>query len=171
MGSQIKSEFRYLSLTRDQCLADINTTSDVNYDTLAVGAAILHNGESILLLKRQKKKKHYPNVYEIPAGKVKATTRLTIGDAIEREVPRLTKHKVISVLRPLSAITYSTASGIDTHNVIQLNYVVQVEADSKWRRNHMEHSDGIWANKTTVETLEDITEEMKGVAMEALASA
>ncbi|KAK8016992.1 hypothetical protein PG993_015181 [Apiospora rasikravindrae] len=167
MKSQIKSGMSHLDMSRDQFLANINKTASAQFDKLTIGAAVLNSDNRILLLRRRPDEKHYPNVYEITGGKVDETDP-TIGQAIAREVLEESSLKVSAVLKPLSTITYNTFSAAGTRNVIQLSYVVQVE-DTQFQVNPEEHSKGIWAAMDMLGEL-DITEDMKDLVMEALAS-
>jgi 8-oxo-dGTP pyrophosphatase MutT (NUDIX family) len=60
-----------------------------------------------MLLKRRADEKHYPNVYEMPGGKVNPADA-TIRDAVIREVAEETSLAVKDVLHPLQIITYTT---------------------------------------------------------------
>ncbi|KAK7961704.1 uncharacterized protein PG986_002529 [Apiospora aurea] len=137
MKSQMKPSMSHLNCSRDQFLADINKTADPPFDKLTIGAAILRDDGRILLLRRRPDEKHYPNVYEIPGGKVDETDP-TIGQAIAREVLEESTLKVNAVLTPLSVITYNTVSAAGTRNAIQLSYVVKVE-DTQFQVNPEEH--------------------------------
>ncbi|KAI3333810.1 NUDIX hydrolase domain-like protein [Ustulina deusta] len=155
----------YLPMSRDQFLASVNSASTLKFDKLVVGAAILRNEAEVLLLKRRADEKHYPNVYEIPGGKVEHDDP-TIQDAITREVLEESNLSVKDVSRPLSVITYTTESGAGTRNVIQLSYVITVQ-DTQFQVNPEEHSTGIWANIDMLAQLE-ITQDMKTLVSEAL---
>ncbi|CAI0645721.1 unnamed protein product [Colletotrichum noveboracense] len=79
-------------------------------DKVTVGAAILQQEESgptVLLLKRNPAEKYYPDVFELPGGKVDAKDG-TVHDAIIREVFEETQLAVVEVISPLSCITYAT---------------------------------------------------------------
>ncbi|KAK8075731.1 hypothetical protein PG997_010394 [Apiospora hydei] len=149
MKSQIKPSMSHLNCSRDQFLAHINKTADPPFDKLTIGAAILRDDGRILLLRRRPDEKHYPNVYEIPGGKVDETDP-TIGQSHSSRGPR------------------GVNSQPGTRNVIQLSYVVKVE-DTQFQLNPDEHSEGVWATMGMLGELE-ITDDMKGLIMEALAS-
>ncbi|KAK7973068.1 hypothetical protein PG988_007202 [Apiospora saccharicola] len=149
MEGTIKPDMIHLDKFREQFLAEINST-------------ITNNNN----VKRRPDKKHFPNVYEMPGGKVDETDA-TIGHAIAREVLEESNLQVRAVLKPLSVFTYTTASAAGTRNVVQLSYVVQVE-DAEFRVNPEEHTEGVWADREMVEELE-ITKDMKDLIVEALA--
>lgn len=160
---KIKPGMRHLEKSPEQFLAEINnnTSNDVQFDKLTVGAAILQSDGRILLLRRRPDEKHFPNVYEMPGGTVEETDP-TIGHAIAREVPEESNLKVSAVLKPLSTFTYSTG----TRHVIQLSYIVQVES-TEFRVSE-EHTEGVWTDNGMVEEL-DIIKDMKDLVVEALA--
>ncbi|KAK7917319.1 hypothetical protein PG985_010927 [Apiospora marii] len=167
MEVTIKQDILHLMKSREEFLAEINKANNVQFDKLTVGAAILQSDGRILLLKRRPDEKHFPNVFEMPGGKVEETD-LTIGQAIAREVLEESNLTVTAVLEPLSPFTYTTVSGAGiTRNVVQLSYIVQVEA-TEFRVNPEEHTEGVWADNEMVDKL-DITNDMKDLIVEALA--
>ncbi|KAK7927908.1 hypothetical protein PG985_004906 [Apiospora marii] len=165
MSSPIPPDMSYLDLSPEQALAQVNAISSTKFDKLVVGAAILRDGSEILLLRRRSDEKNYPNVYEIPGGKVESSD-LTIWSTIAREVSEESSLKVSDVVRPLSMITYTTESKSGSRRVIQFSYVVKVQ-DTEFQVNPAEHSMGVWADKTMLSELE-ITTDMKILVLEAL---
>ncbi|KAF9880187.1 NTP pyrophosphohydrolase [Colletotrichum karsti] len=166
---------KYLTMTRDD-IKSMNTHA--NIDKVTVGAGILRfdtNGPKILLLRRNANEKYYPNVFEMPGGKVDATDT-SIRDALVREVAEETSLHVRDVLGPLQPITYTTekrekdASGHDkiiSRKALQLSYVVTVQEGTDFKVNPAEHSMGIWTNLQALSHL-TITEEMKSLVTEVL---
>ncbi|KAK1976609.1 hypothetical protein LZ30DRAFT_734232 [Colletotrichum cereale] len=105
-----KEAMKFLSTSRDEVRLHISSSGSPKVDKLTVGAAILRydtSGPSVLLLKRNPDEKYYPNVFEIPGGKVDATDP-TIRDAIVREVAEETRLTVLDVTASLSRMMYTT---------------------------------------------------------------
>ncbi|KAI1266623.1 NUDIX hydrolase domain-like protein [Xylariaceae sp. FL1019] len=153
------------------------------YDKVVVGAAILqkHSPDTrILLLKRDADEKHYPGVFGIPGGKVDATDA-TIRDAIVREVADECALIVTKITHALSNFCYTTKSRVVlppndkgeekmetvTKRCVHLGYVVEVE-EGNVKTNAEEHSEGIWANREEVGSL-DMSIAMRDLVLEALA--
>ncbi|KAF4913612.1 hypothetical protein CGCVW01_v010806 [Colletotrichum viniferum] len=146
-------------------------------DKVTVGAAILQQGESgptVLLLKRNPTEKYYPDVFELPGGKIDATDG-TVHDAIIREVFKEIQLAVVEVASPLSRITYTTEKleksptdrgTIVRRRAVQLSYVVKV-AEKNFQVNKEEHSCGIWASCDHLDEI-PITSDMKALVLEAL---
>lgn len=148
------------------------------YDKIVIGAIILKQGDSgkpeILLLKRAAHETAYPNIWEIPGGKVEDSDP-TILDAIKREVSEetsMTVQKVIGSVQPFRYTMDKKAIGEDGEGMsvlsssLQLNYVCEVEG-YKLVVDPQEHSEGRFANKEAVREME-VTEQMRAVVEEAL---
>ena len=141
MSCPVPPNMAYLDMSPGQALAQINALSSLKFDKFVVGAAILKSETEILLLKRRPDEKHYPNVYEMPGGKVE-TSDPTIRGAIAREVHEETGLQLTDVLRPLQSITYTTESESGSRCVIQLSYVAKVQG-AAFEVNPDEHSTGV----------------------------
>ncbi|KAK2739696.1 MutT family protein [Colletotrichum kahawae] len=162
----------FLSMSREEVQLRIGKV-----DKVTVGAAILQQGDSgptILLLKRNPTEKYYPDVFELPGGKVDATDR-TVHDAIIREVSEETQMAVVEVVSPLSRMTYTTEKlektptgqgTIARRRAVQLSYAVKVEG-KEFQVNNEEHSCGIWASCDHLDEI-PITSDMKALVLEAL---
>ncbi|GKT56732.1 MutT family protein [Colletotrichum tofieldiae] len=167
----------FLSMSRDEVQHHVASSDSPRADRVTVGAAILQHdasGPSILLLKRNSDEKYYPNVFEIPGGKVEMTDS-TVRDAIIREVTEETQLAVLDIAFPLSCITYTTEKLEKTpagqeeyikRHALQLSYVVTVEG-TNFQVNEEEHSIGIWASRDSLDQI-PITSEMKALVLEAL---
>ena len=151
------------------------------YDKVVVGAATLRytldltssKMPSILLLKRAPHEPYFPNVFELPSGKVDPNDP-TIKYALAREVHEETGLDITEVLAELKPMTYVTEKNVvdDTgreslfsKSAIQLNYVVSVSGD-KVKLSADEHSESYWATEDDLGEL-DITGEMRAVIQEA----
>ncbi|OBR11211.1 MutT family protein [Colletotrichum higginsianum IMI 349063] len=167
----------FLSMSRDDVRLHVSSSSSPSVDKVTVGAAILRHGTSgpsILLLKRNPDEKYYPNVFEIPGGKVDATDP-TVRDAIIREVAEETQMTVLDVAASLSRIIYTTEKLVKSptgeceiikRRALQLNYVVTVEG-TDFQVNEEEHSVGIWASRDSLDQI-PITSEMGALVSEVL---
>lgn len=151
------------------------------YDKVAIGAAIFRynkdsSEQNILLLKRAAHELYFPNVFEIPGGKVDSKD-INIKYAVIREVKEETGLDITEFISELKAMTYTTEktvvddnviSNIAVKNAIQLNYVVRVSAGHV-RINPNEHSESIWATEGQLDEL-NITTAMRNVIQEAFGS-
>ncbi|KAK7913946.1 hypothetical protein PG985_011649 [Apiospora marii] len=162
----------HLDMKRDDFLAEINRDRDDDnkYDTVTVGAAILQDGKKVLLLQRRRARMHFPGFYELPAGKADWYDA-NLKKALVSGVRRWAGLRFDRVVRPLPAFAYRTNNAVScADNAFQLNYLVQVKELDEPSIQWQEHIDKCWADKNKLDELE-ITEEMKGVVMEALKSA
>ena len=151
------------------------------YDKVVVGAATLRyalnstspKNPSILLLKRAPHEPYFPNVFEVPSGKVDPNDP-TLKYALAREVQEETGLDVTKVLAELKPMIYTTEKMVldDTgreflvsKSAIQLNYVVSVSG-GEVKLSADEHSESYWATKEDLSDL-NITSEMRAVIEEA----
>ncbi|KAL6697943.1 NUDIX hydrolase domain-like protein [Trichoderma pleuroticola] len=157
------------------------SASGRQYDKLVVAAAILRhipnlassNMPKILLLKRAPHEPYFPNIFELPSGKVDLND-LTLKHALVREVKEETGLYITKILTQLGPMTYQTEktvrsdTGIEASVVksaIQLNYVVSV-SDGMVKLSVNEHSESRWASEEEFNEL-DITTETKAIIREA----
>jgi 8-oxo-dGTP pyrophosphatase MutT (NUDIX family) len=151
------------------------------YDKVVVGAAAFQysSGSSfpnlprILLLERAPHEVYFPNIFELPSGKVDPEDP-TIKHALIREVKEETGLDVIEILAELKPMIYTTErmvvdkAGRDvliSKSAIQLNYVVSIsEGDVKLSAE--EHSESTWATEAELDGL-SITTDMRAVVQEA----
>ena len=125
------------------------------YDKVVVGAATFQypkqGGPSLLLLKRSADEKYFPDVFELPGGKVEdPPIDHTIQDAVIREIHEETGLRITAILAELEPMIYTTekktADDANQHILvsspaIQLNYVVSVaDCDVKLSKEHSESS-------------------------------
>ncbi|TEA12243.1 hypothetical protein C8034_v006006 [Colletotrichum sidae] len=168
-------------MSREDFKSHVKTTTVAPApDKVTVGAGIVRNssnkGPQVLLLKRNASEASYPNVFEMPGGKVDATDS-TIRDALVREVAEETQLTVVDVKAPLSPIAYTTekrdknADGVERvvkRHAFQLSYIVSVQGDgSNFRVNKDEHSEGIWADRGVLDGI-SITPDMKKLVCQVL---
>lgn len=151
------------------------SASGQSYDKIVVGAATLQSSETprILLLKRAAHEPYFPNVFELPSGKVDPGDP-SLEHALVREVYEETGLHVTEILTELKPMIYTTEKTIVndtareilvTKSAIQLNYVVSV-SDGEVKLSADEHSESCWASERELGEL-DITEAMKSVIGEA----
>jgi len=175
-----------LALSREQCRNHLSSTRNHKFDKIVVGAAIIHlttdahsrlEEPHILLLKRSANEIYYPNVFEMPGGKVDADDP-SIRDALVREVKEETGLDLTRVFGQLPDMIYSTERKVSQENgnqklmkksCIQLNFAVEVDLahGTTFQVNPVEHSTGVWASKRMLGELE-MTEAMRGVVSVAL---
>ena len=149
------------------------------YDKVVVGAAILRYSTdaprhpSLLLLQRAAYEHFFPNVFEIPGGKVDADDP-SIKYALAREVTEETGLDIVEVISELKPMTYTTDKAVVddggrektiSKSVIQLNYVVHV-SDGDVRLNADEHSKSCWVRAGQEDEL-NVTTAMRAVVKEA----
>lgn len=149
-------------------------------DKITVGAAIIRNTDGcneILLLKRNADEAYYPNVFEIPGGKVDAQDTC-IRDAIAREVVEETGLHVSAITAALPTMKYTTRkttraeAGLEVvieRHALQLSYIVSIDPEQgmNFRVNKNEHSMGSWVGLDSVERV-DMTDEMRRIVVVAL---
>ncbi|KAJ4022555.1 hypothetical protein NW752_000240 [Fusarium irregulare] len=142
-------------------------------DKITVGAAILHkNKRSILMLKRAAHETYYPNVFELPGGKIDGAEK--IYDAIVREVKEETGLTVTRVVASLEPFTYFTEKTVDEkiilRTTLQLSYVVKVEVKEDgdgFVVDLEEHSEGKWVEADEADGVL-MTGEMRKLVLQAL---
>lgn len=151
------------------------------YDKVVVGAATLQYTSSstapktlsILLLKRAPHEPYFPNVFELPSGKVDPNDP-TIKSALTREVKEETSLDVTEIIAELNPMIYTTEKTVadDTgrdvlisKSAIQLNYIVSVSG-GELKLSVDEHSESYWATEQDLGRL-DITSAMRAVIQEA----
>ncbi|KKP07233.1 hypothetical protein THAR02_00663 [Trichoderma harzianum] len=151
------------------------------YDKVVVGAAIFRHIPNlssskipcILLLKRAPYEPYFPNIFELPSGKVDSTDP-TLKQALVREVKEETGLGINKISAQLSPMTYQTEKTIKSDagvevfvvkSAIQLNYVVSV-SDGIVKLSVDEHSECRWATEEELDEL-DITDETRRIVREA----
>ncbi|KXH42778.1 hypothetical protein CNYM01_03801 [Colletotrichum nymphaeae SA-01] len=176
-GKHLETGMESLSMSRNEAQLYFTASDSARVDKVTVGAAILRHDTStpsILLPKRNSDEKYYPDVFEIPGGKIDATDS-TIREAIIREVAEETQMKVLDITTPLSSIRYTTEKIEETstgqekivkRHALQLSYIVTVEG-TEFQVEKKEHSMGIWATRDSLDQT-PITLEMRKIVLEAL---
>ena len=151
------------------------------YDKVVVGAATLRYASNlssskmprILLLKRALHEPYFPNVFELPSGKVDPNDP-TLKYALAREVQEETGLEVTEILAELKPMIYRTEKKVidDTgrevlvsKTAVQLNYVVSVSS-GEVKLSANEHSESNWAAEEDLFSL-NITGAMRTVVHEA----
>jgi 8-oxo-dGTP pyrophosphatase MutT (NUDIX family) len=170
-----------LNASRDEFRKLQPSTTGQPYDKVVVGAAALRYAPdsgfpktpSILLLKRAANEVYFPNVFELPSGKVDPEDP-TIQHALVREVQEETGLDVTEIVAELKPMIYTTDkmvvdnSGQDvlvSKSAIQLNYVTSI-SDGEVKLSANEHSESIWATERELDEL-NITSAMRVVVQEA----
>lgn len=171
-----------LNQNREEYRQSQRAPNGLAYDKIVVGAAAFRseaNGTTsketvrILLLKRAADESHFPNVFELPGGKVDAED-LSIGHALERELREETGLAITEIIGELDPMFYTTEkrnmlqNGQESRIVStakQLNYIVRL-SDGDVVTDPKEHSTSKW---TTIDELGpmDITDAMRVVVNNA----
>jgi 8-oxo-dGTP pyrophosphatase MutT (NUDIX family) len=171
-----------LNASRDEFRKLQPSATGQPYDKVVVGAAALRYAPgaafpklpSILLLKRAAHEVYFPNVFELPSGKVDPEDP-TIKHALVREVQEETGLNVIDIVAELKPMIYTTDkmvvdnTGRDvlvSKSAIQLNYVILI-SDGDVKLSADEHSESTWAIEEELNGL-NITSAMRVVVQEAL---
>ncbi|KAK0506957.1 hypothetical protein JMJ35_010657 [Cladonia borealis] len=179
VGKTINMQVLYSSVDEFRKLQP--TASGHPYDKVVVGAAAVRftsdlsssKTPSILLLKRAPHEPYFPNVFELPSGKVDPNDP-TLKNALAREVQEETGLEVTEILAELKPMIYMTEKNIIdgtgraflvSKSAIQLNYVVSLSG-SEVKLSADEHSESCWATEKDLVKL-DITSEMRTVIQEA----
>ncbi|KAH7193756.1 NUDIX hydrolase domain-like protein [Fusarium flagelliforme] len=170
-SSHSSSAMNFLQMSNTAALDYARNILFTKVDKITVGAAILHkNKRSILMLKRAAHETYYPNVFELPGGKVDGAEK--IHDAIVREVKEetgLTVTKVITSLAPFTYFTEKTVKEkIILRTTLQLSYVVEVKEDGDgFVVDSEEHSEGRWVKSDEADGVV-MTGEMRKLVFQAL---
>ncbi|KAM0305261.1 hypothetical protein HYE67_008824 [Fusarium culmorum] len=169
-------------LTAIEAQNRIDSCAGPTVHKITVGAAVLRNSHDpqrdtqILLLKRSAREKYYPNVFEIPGGKV--NTGETLLAALTREVNEESGLVVSRILKPLATFSYTTTKTAKSpmtgdEQIIhryarQFSYVVTIEGDgSDFCVHQAEHSEGSWFSVSDLASI-PMTNEMRNLVVEAL---
>jgi 8-oxo-dGTP pyrophosphatase MutT (NUDIX family) len=120
-------------------------------------------------LKRAAHEVYFPNVFELPSGKVDPED-LTIKHALAREVQEETGLDITGIIAELKPMVYTTEKTVvdDTgreilvsKSAIQLNYIVSV-SNGDVKLNADEHPESSWATEGELQGL-NITSAMRVV--------
>lgn len=171
----------FLGITRGAFQAHLNSTNRAPAEKTTVGAAILRLNSAgkreILLLKRNANETYFPNMYEIPGGKVDDNDA-SIEAGLAREVAEETHLTTTAVLSALLPFHYTTQKKIQDlssgqekvirRSVVQLSYVVSIEGDgAEFQVNEWEHSTGGWFDANAAREV-PMTREMRNLVSQAL---
>ncbi|KAL8794091.1 MAG: hypothetical protein Q9195_003276 [Heterodermia aff. obscurata] len=172
------SSMNTLLMSKTECLRTYLQANGKPYDKLVVGAIIFKSDDDgnpgILLLKRAAHENIYPNIFEIPGGKVEDSDA-TIQAAVEREVFEETGMEVAEFLNGVKSFDYALEkkvlddAGSETlvrYTSLQLNYVCRVSKHNL-TINSEEHSEGKFVSRLELSELK-VTEQMRTVVEEGL---
>ena len=168
-----------LSMSLSQCRDTYRDEKGRPYDKIVIGALIFEKASPVtpklLLLKRAEHEEHYPNIFEIPGGKVEDED-LTIRDAVKREVMEETGLQVEEISAATTPFSYTIErkvpgdeSGLERvlRTSLQFNFVCDVTGYD-FKVDPDEHSEGRFAARAELAEL-NMTEQMREVAEEAFA--
>ncbi|KAI4231174.1 MAG: hypothetical protein L6R40_007819 [Gallowayella cf. fulva] len=167
-----------LSMSRAECRQAYLRADGKPYDKVIIGALIVKpNAEvkpEVLMLKRAAHESIYPNIFEIPGGKVEDSDA-TILEAVKREVFEEAGMKVIQVVGAVRSFDYALekkmvdeagGEGLVRYTSLQLNFVCQV-AEHNLTVNPEEHSEGRFVSLSGMKNVK-MTEQMRQVVEEGL---
>ncbi|KAL9099263.1 MAG: hypothetical protein Q9163_005216 [Psora crenata] len=170
-----------LPLSTADCLKVYLQETGEPYDKIVIGTIIAQRGmgevggkPEILHLKRAAHEDAYPNIWEIPGGKVEDSDP-TILDAVKREVIEETGMEVVKVIGAVKSFDYAMekkmedaggAEVIIRLNSLQLNFICVV-AKYDVLVSPEEHSEYQFARRSMLAGLE-MTEQMRAVVDEGL---
>ena len=162
-----------LSMSKSECRQIFLQANGKPYDKVVVGALIMKpdakGKPGILMLKRAAHETIYPNIFEIPGGKVEDSDA-TILDAVKREVLEEAGMEVTKVIGAVQSFEYALEktvlddAGSQTsvwYTSLQLNFICQV-AKQNLTVNNEEHSEGNFFSRSEVAGLK-VTEHMRAV--------
>ncbi|KAL8860797.1 MAG: hypothetical protein Q9178_002827 [Gyalolechia marmorata] len=165
-----------LPMSKAQCCQTYLQKNDKPYDKIVIGALIFkqHSADSttILLLKRAAHEDYYPNVFEIPGGKVEGSDP-TILDAIKREVFEEAGLAVVEVVGTVGSFDYpmekitTNKEGVRESILstsLQLNFICHVTT-YEVAVNPDEHSEGGFFSRSEIADLR-MTDQMRAVVEE-----
>jgi len=128
------------------CSQFLNSDTNTRLTKLVVGVLIFSN-DKVLLLKRAAAERHYPNIWELPSGKVESEDE-TILDAAARECFEETGLMVTAFVAEGRSFEYTIAGrGLS----LQLNFIVKVREGDSVRINPEEHQAYQWYAEQQIE--------------------
>jgi len=145
-------------------LASLSLTPSTRPSKIVVGVLIPSNNK-VLLLKRSANEKYYPNIWELPSGKVE-TGDLTVLHAAARECEEETGLSVTEFTALAKSFEYSVEGRGRT---LQLNFDVKtLEEEGEVRINSEEHQAFKWCSGREVDEIgvTDSTRDVLGDAFE-----
>ncbi|KAL8829556.1 MAG: hypothetical protein Q9170_006109 [Blastenia crenularia] len=165
-----------LSMTKTECLKNFLQQNGDPYDKIVTGAIItkrtLEGNPEILLLKRAAHEKDYPNVFEIPGGKVEDSDE-NIEHAVKREVLEETGMSVKQIIGAVKSFDYSTEKETNKKDgekmfvrstSLQFNFVCEV-INHGIVVNLEEHSEGKFVDRLEL-GMQEVTKQMHAVVEE-----
>jgi len=127
---------------------------------VVVGVLIFAD-EKVLLLRRAATERHYPNIWELPSGKVEPEDA-TILDAAARECLEETGLTITAFTGEGKPFEY----GIDRRKTLQLNFKVEVHKEDEVTINLDEHQAYQWCSEKDVAEV-DVTDATRDTLKDA----
>ncbi len=132
---------------------------------IVVAAVIVKDG-SVLLLQRREDEENFPGIWELPSGK--RDFGETSIEALLREVKEETG-LVVEVERPLSVFEYIIETPNEIRDTTQINFLCRLAyPQQKIKINPKEHQVAKWFNREEIQSLQNISKEVRKVCLIAL---
>jgi 8-oxo-dGTP pyrophosphatase MutT (NUDIX family) len=138
-----------------------STPTEARPNKLVVGVLIF-SSDNVLLLQRAATELHYPNIWELPSGKVE-TEDATLLDAAARECLEETGLTVTAFVAEGKSFKYSTGKGSSS---LQLNFNVEVQEGDPIIINPEEHQAYQWCSEDEIEIV-GVTDATKDILKDA----
>lgn len=153
-----------VSLTHRQVSRSIflnSTPAESRPNKLVVGVLVFST-DKVLLLQRAATERYYPNIWELPSGKVEAEDD-TLLDAAARECFEETGLIVTDFVAEAKSFTYSTG---ESSSSLQLNFDVKVQEGDMVVVNPKEHQAYQWCTEKDIEKV-GVTDSTKEILRDA----
>lgn len=124
-------------------------------------AGVIVDDNKILIIKRNKNEKTYPEIWELPSGKREFLESSEV--ALKREIKEETGID-IEIIKPISVFEYTIEKKNELRDSTQINFLVK--AINKRVVLSKEHEEFAWIDKVSIDNYK-ITDETKNVINKA----
>jgi 8-oxo-dGTP pyrophosphatase MutT (NUDIX family) len=159
MSFRIAASLQSRQISRSNFL---NSTPAATRPNKVVVGVLIFLSDKILLLQRAATERHYPNIWELPSGKVEAEDA-TLLDAAARECLEETNLTVTAFVGEGKSLKYSIPGAGSS---LQLNFDVEVREGDPVIVNPEEHQGYRWCDEKEVEMVA-VTDAIKDILTDA----
>ena len=139
----------------------MNTNTKPRFFHIVV-AGIIIKDKSVLLLQRHENENVLPGLWELPSGKREfGESSVT---ALTREVHEETGLSV-AINNPFSVFEYLIEKETEIRNTTQINFLISMEKPNQKPIVSGEHQSAKWFSKKEIESLENISAEVKNILL------